>query len=136
MLYSIQKGDFSPMNIIELLGLKTTLLSAEKTIVTVDVTKQLMQPYGLVHGGVNALLAETAASLGANATLPEGQVAVGVALNTHHLAPVSQGTLVAAATPISVGHRLQVWQVTIHEAQTNTLTSTSTVTLTTKTRTI
>ena len=120
------------MNIIDLLGLKTTLLSAEKTIVTVDVTKQLMQPYGLVHGGVNALLA----SLGANATLPEGQVAVGVALKTHHLAPVSQGTLVATATPISVRHRLQVWQVTIHEAQTNTLTSTSTVTLTTKTRTI
>ena len=121
------------MNIIELLGLKTTLLSAEKTIVTVNVTAQLMHPYGLVHGGVNALLAETAASLGANAALPDGKVAVGVAIDTHHLAPVSQGVLVATATPLNIGHRLQVWTVTIHETQTNTLTSTSTVTLTTKT---
>lgn len=121
------------MNIIELLGLKTTLLSAEKTIVTVNVTAQLMQPYGLVHGGVNALLAETAASLGANAALPDGKVAVGVAIDTHHLAPVSQGVLVATATPLNIGHRLQVWTVTIHETQTNTLTSTSAVTLTTKT---
>lgn len=121
------------MNIIELLGLKTTLLSAEKTIVTVNVTAQLMQPYGLVHGGVNALLAETAASLGANAALPDGKVAVGVAIDTHHLAPVSQGMLVATATPLNIGHRLQVWTVTIHETQTNTLTSTSAVTLTTKT---
>ncbi|WP_459524811.1 PaaI family thioesterase [Leuconostoc lactis] len=121
------------MNIIELLGLKTTLLSAEKTIVTVNVTAQLMQPYGLVHGGVNALLAETAASLGANAALPDGKVAVGVAIDTHHLAPVSQGVLVATATPLNIGHRLQVWTVTIHETQTNTLASTSTVTLTTKT---
>lgn len=121
------------MNIIELLGLKTTLLSAEKTIVTVNVTAQLMQPYGLVHGGVNALLAETAASLGANAALPDGKVAVGVAIDTHHLAPVSQGVLVATATPLNIGYRLQVWTVTIHETQTNTLTSTSTVTLTTKT---
>ena len=49
------------MNIIELLGLKTTLISAEKTIVSVSVSDKLMQPYGIVHGGVNALLAETAA---------------------------------------------------------------------------
>lgn len=44
------------MNIIELLGLKTTLLAAEKTIVEVDVTDKLMQPFGIVHGGINALL--------------------------------------------------------------------------------
>ena len=121
------------MNIIELLGLKTTVLSAEKVVITVAVSEQLHQPYGLVHGGINALLAETAASLGANAALPDGQVAVGVGIETHHLAPVTQGELVATATPITSGHRLQVWSVTIHESQTNVLTSTSTVTLTAKT---
>lgn len=124
------------MNIIELLGLKTTVLSAKKTVVTVTVSEQLLQPYGLVHGGINALLAETAASQGANAALPDGQVAVGVGIETHHLAPVTRGELVATATPITVGHRIQVWSVSIHESQTNTLTSTSTVTLTTQTRSV
>ncbi|MGX7042739.1 PaaI family thioesterase [Leuconostoc holzapfelii] len=124
------------MNIIELLGLKTTVLSAKKMVVTVTVSEQLLQPYGLVHGGINALLAETAASQGANAALPDGQVAVGVGIETHHLAPVTHGELVATATPITVGHRIQVWSVSIHESQTNTLTSTSTVTLTTQTRSV
>lgn len=117
------------MNIIELLGLKTTLLSSEKTIVEVAVSQKLMQPFGIVHGGINALLAETAASLGANEVLTDNLVPVGVDIQTHHLKPVTQGVLVATATPISIGHTLQVWSVMIHEKNTNTLTSTSTVTL-------
>ncbi|CAM3207392.1 PaaI family thioesterase [Leuconostoc rapi] len=117
------------MNIIELLGLKTTLLSSEKTIVEVVISQKLMQPFGIVHGGINALLAETAASLGANEALPPHLVPVGVDIQTHHLKAVSQGVLVATATPINIGHTLQVWAVVIHEQKTNTLTSTSTVTL-------
>jgi len=129
MLYSIQKGDFVLMNIIELLGLKTTLLSAEKTIVEVIVSDRLMQPYGIVHGGINALLAETAASLGANECLPDNLVPVGVAIQTNHLKAVSHGILVAIATPVNIGHSLQVWSVSIFEKDTNTLTSISTVTM-------
>ena len=129
MLYSIQKGDFILMNIIELLGLKTTLLSAEKTIVEVRVSEKLMQPYGIVHGGINALLAETAASLGANECLPDNLVPVGVSIHTNHLKAVTQGILVATATPVNIGHSLQVWSVSIHEKSTDMLTSTSTVTI-------
>ena len=56
------------MNIIELLELKTTILSADKTVVELAVTDKIMQPYGIVHGGINALLAETAASLAVSYT--------------------------------------------------------------------
>lgn len=117
------------MNIIELLGLKTTLLSAEKTIVEVQVSEKLMQPFGIVHGGVNALLAETAASLGANEALSSTQVPVGVDIQTHHLRAVTKGTLITMAIPINIGHSLQVWSVNIKEKNTGLLTSTSTVTL-------
>lgn len=117
------------MNIIELLGLKTSLLSSEKTIVEVVVSQKLMQPFGIVHGGINALLAETAASLGANEALPDHIVPVGVDIQTHHLKPVSHGVLVATATPLKIGRTLQVWSVMIHEQKTNILTSSSTVTL-------
>ena len=129
MLYSIQKGDFVLMNIIELLGLKTTLLSAEKTIVEVPISEKLMQPYGVVHGGINALLAETAASLGAKECLPSHLVPVGVDIHTHHLKAATHGTLVATATPVTIGHSLQVWSVSIHEKSTDTLTSMSMVTI-------
>ncbi|GDZ86249.1 PaaI family thioesterase [Leuconostoc citreum] len=117
------------MNIIELLGLKTTLISAEKTIVSVSVSDKLMQPYGIVHGGVNALLAETAASLGAKATLPPEYIPVGVDIQTHHLKAVSAGHLIATAEPINIGHSIQVWSVTIQEQTANIVTSFSTVTI-------
>ena len=116
------------MNIIELLGLKTTLLAAEKTIVEVDVTDKLMQPFGIVHGGINALLAETAASLGANEANNDSQIPVGVDIQVAHLKAVSQGHLIATATPLSVGRTLQVWMLR------NEITSTATVTLINKSR--
>ncbi|MGO3318477.1 MAG: PaaI family thioesterase [Leuconostoc carnosum] len=122
------------MNIIELLGLKTTLLSAEKTIVEVDVSDKLMQPFGIVHGGVNALIAETAASLGANEATDEHQIPVGVDIHTHHLKAVKSGHLIATATPINIGRTLQIWSVTVIESQHKQQTSISTVTLMNKTR--
>ncbi|CAK8054289.1 PaaI family thioesterase [Eupransor demetentiae] len=117
------------MNILELLGINVTKVTSTEAIVTVNVTKQLQQPYGLMHGGMNALLAETAASLGANAILPENQVAVGVDVQTHHLRPVSQGILTAKATPIKVGREIQVWECTIFLEETGQKTSFSTITL-------
>ncbi|MGX7052254.1 PaaI family thioesterase [Leuconostoc palmae] len=117
------------MNIIELLGIKTELLTPEKTVISVKVSEKLMQPYGIVHGGINALLAETAASLAAKANLPLGFVPIGVDIQTHHLKSVSAGQLIATAVPINIGNTLQVWSVTICEYQSQQLTSTSTVTV-------
>ena len=117
------------MNIIELLELKTTILSADKTVVELAVTDKIMQPYGIVHGGINALLAETAASLGAKEALSDNQFPVGVDIQTHHLKPVSKGLLIATATPVNIGHSLQVWHVKITENITNQFTSIATVTL-------
>ena len=83
---------------------------------------------GLVHGGINAVLAETAASLGANENLASGQVAVGVNITTQHLRKASSGTLSAKAIPVHIGTKLQTWEVRIYNAK--QLTSLSTVTLT------
>ena len=48
------------------------------------------QPYGLLHGGASAVLAETLGSVGAVLHAGEGRIAVGVDLNvTHHRAVTS-----------------------------------------------
>ena len=61
-------------------------VTAEKIIVRLPITDNIKQPYGIVHGGINAFLAETAASLGAKASLTDpNQVPVGVDIHTHHL---------------------------------------------------
>ncbi|AEB72587.1 PaaI family thioesterase [Lentilactobacillus buchneri] len=115
-------------NLIELLGIKTVSVSQAEVIISLEVTDSVKQPYGILHGGINSVLAETAASIGANERLDNSHYAVGVDITTQHLLPVFDGKLVATATPLHAGGHLQTWRVAIHNG--NRLTSFSTVTLT------
>jgi len=126
------------MTVAKFLHLNTETVSPELVTVTLPIMAQTKQPYGVVHGGINALIAEEAASVGANAVLASqdrhDEVAVGVDIQTHHLAAVSQGVLEGKATPLHIGGRIQTWQVEVREMITDTPTAFSTVTLTTMTR--
>lgn len=118
------------MNLLQYLGIKIQTVTANQVIISINVTDQIKQPFGIVHGGINTILAETAASLGANAWLTNNdrhQVATGVDINTHHLRAVKTGVLKAVATPLKLGRRIQTWQVqTFNDDQ---ITSNSTVSL-------
>ena len=118
------------MNLLENLGIHSQSVTADQATITVDVSEKLMQPYGIVHGGINAVLAETAASLAANAWLAQQnreQIAIGININTEHLLPVSSGEIIVKAQPLKRGHTIQTWFV--KEFNRSRLTSTSTVTL-------
>ncbi|KAA8434538.1 PaaI family thioesterase [Weissella sagaensis] len=118
------------MNALEYLNVQFDTISATKTIIRLPISDNIKQPYGIVHGGINAFLAETAASLGAQATMiDDTHVPVGVDIHTHHLSPADKGTLLAIATPIKLGHRIQTWQVNIFIEETQQQTATSTVTI-------
>jgi uncharacterized protein (TIGR00369 family) len=71
------------------------------------------QPYGILHGGVSALLAESAASFGAALNAPPGRGVVGIELNASHLRSLSEGHLTATATPVRVGRTVQVWSISL-----------------------
>lgn len=107
------------MNLIDLFNIKTELLTPTKVVLTMEIKPEHQQPYGLMHGGVSCVLAETAASLGANQNLDlKKQVAVGLDLQTTHLKPMQLGQIQAIAKPIKVGRQVQTWQVQIfHQDQ-------------------
>jgi uncharacterized protein (TIGR00369 family) len=85
----------------------------ERVVLRLPVTWKVHQPYGILHGGVSALLAESAASLGAAlAAGPERHV-VGIELNASHLRSVRDGHLTAVATPIRAGRTVQVWAISL-----------------------
>lgn len=97
-----------------LIGTGVELASAEKVITRTPIRPELLQPHGIVHGGLIATLAETAASIGAGRASPTG-TAVGQSNHTEFLLPaVPRGkVLTATATPITSGRRVQVWEVSI-----------------------
>ena len=74
------------------------------------------QAYGLVHGGVYAGIIESLASVGAALhVMPHGKSAVGLENHTSFIRACREGSLHAAAAPITRGSRSQVWEVTIRD---------------------
>lgn len=95
------------------LGVEAVEVTADRVVLTLPVTPAVHQPYGILHGGVSALLAESAASLGAAKAAAPGHHVVGIELNASHLRPVRRGTLTATAIPVRKGRSVQVWEVAL-----------------------
>ena len=100
------------------IGIELKVLTPEKVVATMPVDDRTRQPFGILHGGASAALAETVASIGAYLNVDgERQAAVGVELNANHLRPKSEGSVTATATPLHRGRRTQVWDIRIEDEQ-------------------
>lgn len=99
-----------------LLGLRFTSASYDEVCAEVVVRPDLLQPYGLVHGGVYATMIETLASAAAAIhAQARGQTTVGLENSTSFLKGVREGTLHGQALPLTRGRRTHVWEVTIRD---------------------
>ena len=102
---------------LKLVGLRIEQASGDRVVLTCPVTPDLHQPFGLVHGGVYATLAETAASVGGSLWFGDQGKVVGVSNHTDFLRAVRSGELRAEATPLSRGRTTQLWQVEVTDEQ-------------------
>jgi len=78
----------------------------------VPVREHLLQPVGLVHGGVYASIAEALASFGTNVgVLQEGNIGLGMSNHSTFLRSIREGTIHAVARRIHGGRTTWVWDV-------------------------
>jgi 1,4-dihydroxy-2-naphthoyl-CoA hydrolase len=77
----------------------------------VPVDTRTRQPYGILHGGVSVVLAETLGSCGAAYSCPPGYRAVGLDINANHLRSTTSGWVTGVARPLHIGRTTQVWQI-------------------------
>jgi 1,4-dihydroxy-2-naphthoyl-CoA hydrolase len=77
----------------------------------IPVNERTRQPFGLLHGGVSVVLAETLGSCGAHYACPEGFRAVGLDINANHLRGAKQGYVTGITRPVHIGRTTQVWQI-------------------------
>lgn len=80
----------------------------------VPVDKRTQQPYGLLHGGVSVVLAETLGTCGAVCASLEGHRAVGLDINANHIKGTISGWVTGTARPVHIGRTTQVWQIDMH----------------------
>jgi 1,4-dihydroxy-2-naphthoyl-CoA hydrolase len=97
------------------LGLTILEVTPDGGRAQLSIKDELLQPWGIVHGGVYCSIVESLASVSAHVWLTEngGGTVVGVNNNTDFLRAISSGTVTAVSTPIHRGRRQQLWLITI-----------------------
>lgn len=100
------------------LGIEVVELGPDYLRATMPVDDRTRQPFGLLHGGASAVLAESLGSMAANLCLdPAHELAVGLEVNANHLHAVRAGLVTATARPLHVGRSTQVWEVRIEDSE-------------------
>jgi uncharacterized protein (TIGR00369 family) len=73
------------------------------------------QPFGLLHGGANVVLAETIGSLAGNLHAGENRIAVGVDINATHLKSATSGVVTATSRAVRLGGTVAVFEIEIRD---------------------
>jgi 1,4-dihydroxy-2-naphthoyl-CoA hydrolase len=77
----------------------------------VPVDARTVQPYGILHGGVSVVLAETLGSTAAAHCTQPGHRVVGLDINANHIRSAASGWVTGVARPVHVGRSTMVWQI-------------------------
>jgi uncharacterized protein (TIGR00369 family) len=93
------------------LGIEITDFGDDYIVGRVPVDHRTIQPYGLIHGGVSVVLAETLGSVAANWAAPVEQQWVGLDINANHLRGVRTGWVTGTCKSVYRGSTTQVWQI-------------------------
>lgn len=94
------------------MGIEVLEVGAERSVARMPVAGNT-QPYGLLHGGASAALAETVGSLAAATHAGKGRIAVGVDLSATHHRAVRDGFVTAVATPLSLGRSIACYEIVV-----------------------
>ncbi len=96
-----------------LLDIRFTAIGPDALVATMPVDDRHRQPYGLLHGGVSCVLAETLGSVASQLVVAPDVACVGIELNASHLRAVRSGHVVGTCRPIRIGKSLHVWDIRI-----------------------
>lgn len=82
----------------------------------IPVKPDLLQPFGLVHGGLYASVAETLASIGTYLGVHEqGMAAMGLSNQTSFIRPITEGAINVSARAIHRGRTTWIWEVEVRD---------------------
>lgn len=114
---------------VEHCGIEITDISDNALTGTMPADDRNKQPFGILHGGANCVLAETLGSVAANLVCdPAKAHAVGLSINTNHVRAVRNGLVKGVARPVHIGSSSQVWEINTYNDQ-DQLTSKTSLTM-------
>lgn len=109
-------NDLSQKTMAETLDIRFTEIGERHLKATMPVDHRTHQPYGLLHGGASASLAETIGSVASWMCIdPETHIAVGIEINCNHVRGKKSGLVTATAEPLHIGATTHVWDIRIRD---------------------
>jgi len=100
------------------LGIVFTEIGDDYVAAIMPVNAKTVQPYRILHGGADVVLAETLGSIASTLCIedPTAQTGVGLEINANHLKSVREGGMVTGVCrPVRVGRQIHVWQIEIRD---------------------
>jgi 1,4-dihydroxy-2-naphthoyl-CoA hydrolase len=99
----------------ETLGIEFTDFGDDFLTATMPVDERTKQPFGLLHGGANVVLAETLGSVASLLVVnQELFIGVGVEINANHLKAVFNGKVTGICKPLHIEGKNHVWEIKIY----------------------
>lgn len=99
------------------LGIEFVEYGDDYLVATMPVDDRTRQPFGLLHGGATAALAETLGSVGGVFSVDlEREYVVGLEINANHIRPVREGLVRGTARALHLGRTTQVWEITVENS--------------------
>jgi uncharacterized protein (TIGR00369 family) len=96
------------------LGIEIQSASVDEVVGTIPVDGN-EQPFGALHGGASAVLAESLASIGSALHAGPDQPVAGIEINASHHRAAKSGTVTGRATPAHLGRRIATWNVELRD---------------------
>lgn len=118
---SIRIEDIQPIStntMGEYIGIEFTEVGENYLKAKMPVDHRTRQPYGLLHGGASAALAETVGSVASALVIdPNNFYCVGMEVNANHIRAVKEGFVFATAIGLHLGSTTHVWDIKIYNEQ-------------------
>lgn len=98
------------------LGIEFTEYGDDFICARIHVDERTCQPYGILHGGVSVVLAETLGSTAAALSIPQGHRCVGLSVTANHIRAGRKGSwITATARPAHLGRTTHVWSIELRD---------------------
>lgn len=98
----------------KLIGMTMTDIRPNEAVIDLDVRDDLLQPGGILHGGVTASLIDTAMAFAVRTYLSHTEPTATIDLTVHYLRPISSGKAVCTARVVRPGKRIFTVSAEVH----------------------
>ena len=97
-------------------GIEVVAAAPGEVSVTMDVEERHVNLQGLVHGGMLAILADTACGLAIRSAIEPGRLHITTDLDVHFLSPAGPGRLLGHGRAVKVGRSLAFAEASVEDA--------------------